>query len=153
MTSVLTRPAPAVVHRAFLAWLGAIAAGVVETVVYVGTELSQGAAVGGLAGGVALRAAIYTLAVWTFLRMRAGRNWARIALTVLLGGLGTLSLVIEPISWLAAGNSLGTAIADASASELVIAASRTAHVLAVLVGVVLMYRPAANRYFRRPVAH
>jgi len=146
--SVITRPVPAVVHRAFLAWVGAIVAGVGEAAVHVGTELSAGAAPGGVAGGLALRAAIYTLAVWIFVQMRAGRNWARIALTVLLGGLGTLSLVVEPISWLAAGNSLGAAVADASAGELVIAFSRVAHVVAVLVGVALMYQPAANRYFR-----
>ncbi len=148
--SVITKPAsvPAVVHGAFLAWVAAIVAGVVEAAVYVGSELSTGADAGDLATGVAMRAAIYALAVWVFVQMRNGRNWARIALTVVLGIFGTLSLVIEPIGWLADGNSLGAAITEASAADLVISASRIAHVLAVPVGVALMYRPAANRYFR-----
>lgn len=139
---------PAPVHAAFLAWLVAIAAGVVEGAVHVSTELSAGTAFGDLGAGLALRAAIYALAIWTFVQMRNGRNWARLTLTVVLGGLGTLSLVLEPIGWLVAGNSLGTAVADASAADLLIATSRVAHLAAVVVGVVLMYRPAANRYFR-----
>ncbi len=141
MTNLTTVAVPAPVHGAFLAWLGAIAAGVVEAAVHISSE-------GVTVGGLALRMAIYALAVWTFVQMRRGRNWARLALTVVLGGLGTLSLVIEPVGWLLAGNSLGTAIADAGVADLAIATSRTAHLVAVVVAVVLMYQPAANRYFR-----
>jgi hypothetical protein len=42
------------------------------------------------------------------MKMYRGKNWARIALTILLVGIGTLSLVIDPIKWLLKGNSLGT---------------------------------------------
>ena len=35
--------------------------------------------------------------------LRRGRNWARLSLAVLLGCFGTLSLVIGPVQWLAAG--------------------------------------------------
>jgi hypothetical protein len=37
-------------------------------------------------------------------QLRRGRNWARVALAVLYGGLGTLSLVIGPVTWLAEGD-------------------------------------------------
>jgi len=139
------RTVPAPVQAAFLAWLGAIAAGVVETAVWVAQEPWSLSDVG---PGIAVRAAIYCAAVCVFVLMRAGRNWARLVLTVVLGVIGTLSLVIEPVGWLLDGNSLGDAIAGAGAADWLIAISRAAHLAAVAAGVVLMYRPAANRYFR-----
>jgi hypothetical protein len=139
--NLVLKSVPAPVQGAFLAWLGAIAAGVVETAVWVGTESWSFAE-------VALRAAIYCAAVCVFVLMRAGRNWARLVLTVMLGVIGTLSLVIEPVAWLVDGNSLGDAIARADGTDWAIALSRGAHLAAVVVAVVLMYVPAANRYFR-----
>jgi hypothetical protein len=139
--NLVLKSVPAPVQGAFLAWLGAIAAGVAETAVRVGTEPWSFAE-------VALRVAIYCAAVCVFVLMRAGRNWARLVLTVVLGVVGTLSLVIEPVAWLADGNSLGDAIARAGAADWAIALSRGAHLAAVVVAMVLMYVPAANRYFR-----
>jgi hypothetical protein len=43
------------------------------------------------------------------LRLREGRNWARLTLAVGLGIFGTLSLVVEPVRWLLDG---GSAAAD-----------------------------------------
>jgi len=78
------------------------------------------------------------LRVFLLLKMRAGRNWARIVLTVLIGMglLGTLfslafvRFVFEGLGWLLAGSALAL-LFDAAV-------------------VVFMYRPAANRYFSPP---
>jgi hypothetical protein len=54
-----------------------------------------------VAVGVAVRLLVFTGAVYLAARLRQGRNWARVALAVLLGGIGTLSLAIGPVTWLA----------------------------------------------------
>lgn len=135
---------PGEVRVAFLLWLTAVAAGVVETVIRV---------IGSLAGGpdsdgLIVRVIVYVLAVYVISQMRLGKNWARITLAVLLGGIGTLSLVIDPISWLAAGNSLGDVFAQADLLFVFVAPIRAVHLAAVLGALVLMFLPAANDYFR-----
>lgn len=96
-----------------------------------------------------VRAVVYLLVAVAILQLNRGRNWARIVLTVVLGGLGLLSLLVEPVSWLAAGGSPGGFLAAADGATLAVVAVRATHVVAVLVALVLMYRPAANRFFRR----
>jgi hypothetical protein len=56
-----------------------------------------------VAVGVAIRLLAFTGMVYLAAQLRRGRNWARIALAVLYGGFGTLSVVIGPITWLAEG--------------------------------------------------
>jgi hypothetical protein len=51
------------------------------------------------------RFAIYAALVLLVLTLRSGRNLVRWALALLLGGVGLLSLVVEPVSWLLAGGS------------------------------------------------
>ena len=80
--------------------------------------------------------------------MRLGKRWARLALAVLLGVIGTLSLVIDPISWLAGGNSLRDVFTEANVLFFLIAPIRTVHLAAVIAALVLMFLPAANTYFR-----
>jgi hypothetical protein len=99
---------------------------------------------------VIIRVIVYTVAVYTIAQMRLGKRWARIALAVLLGGIGTLSLVIDPISWLAAGNSLREVFSQADLLFFIIAPIRVAHLAAVIVALVFMFLPAANDYFRHP---
>jgi hypothetical protein len=91
---------------------------------------------------------VYTLVVYVITRMRLGNRWARLSLAVLLGGIGTLSLVIDPISWLAAGNSLSEIFTEADLLFFVMAPIRTVHLGAVIGALVLMFLPAANTYFR-----
>jgi hypothetical protein len=137
---------PPAVRAAFLLWLVAIGAGVFETALIVAT----GSAGDGEAAGVILRGVVFAAAAVAALRMRAGRRWARIALTVGLGVFGVLSLVVGPIEWLVDGNSLAGAVRRTDAAGWLFAASRTVHVVAVLAAVAAMFRPTANRYFRRP---
>ncbi|GGK28973.1 hypothetical protein GCM10010124_22180 [Pilimelia terevasa] len=135
---------PGAVRGARAMWLVAIGAGVCETVLIV----ASGQAGGDAAAGVAVRAAVFAAAVLVVLRMAAGRRWARWLLTVALGVLGTLSLTVEPVRWLARGNSITELVRQAGAVDLLFGGSRVVHVVAVLGGCVLMFVPSANRYFR-----
>lgn len=139
---------PTEVRTSFLLWLTAIAAGVFETVVVILDALAGPGGGSGLIAGVALRLAVFLVAIHVITQMALGRNWARITLAVLLGGLGTLSLVVGPMQWLAAGHSLPDALAGAGPVSLLFGTSRVVHVVAVLTATAYMFRPAANRYFR-----
>jgi hypothetical protein len=147
---------PKVVQTSFLLWLTAVAAGVLETIIRIIDALAMGWASGsggetdvtGAVSGVVIRVIIYTLVVYIITRMRLGKRWARMTLAVLLGGIGTLSLVIDPISWLTAGNSLSDVFTEANLLFFLIAPIRTVHLAAVIAALVLMFLPAANTYFR-----
>ncbi|MFI6927528.1 hypothetical protein ACIBIZ_46880 [Nonomuraea spiralis] len=139
---------PPVVHAAALLWLSAVAAGVFETVLAVGRELSEGASVIDLLPGAGLRVAVFTAAVLLALRMRGGSNWARLTLAVTLGVFGTLSLVVGPVQWLLHGGSIAEAAAGADAVAWLFTISRALHLTAVLGAVTLMFQPRANAWFR-----
>jgi hypothetical protein len=130
-------------------WLAAVAAGLFETTLVVidatAGEVSSAATV---AVGVTVRLLAFTGLVFLAVRLRQGRNWARIALAVLYGGFGTLSLVIGPVSWLAEGGSLADAMAAADLGSLLFAASRMVHLAAIIAALISMFHPAANAYIR-----
>lgn len=141
MTASL-RTVPGPVRLAVAAWLTAIGAGVGETLVRLAmpdpptvTEL-------------AARSAIYAGLVLLVLALRIGRNAVRLALTVLLGGLGLLSLLAEPAAWLLDGGSVPAFLGTADALTWIVVLIRGLHVGAVLVALAALYRPAANAYFR-----
>jgi hypothetical protein len=144
------------VQASFLLWLTAVAAGVLETIIRVIDALAMNWASGsggetdltGVISGVLIRVIVYTLVVYITTRMRLGKRWARLSLAVMLGGIGSLSLVIDPISWLAAGNSLRDVFTEANLLFFLIAPIRTVHLAAVIGALVLMFLPAANIYFR-----
>jgi hypothetical protein len=147
---------PMEVQASFLLWLTAVAAGVLETIIRIIDALAMGFASGsggetdvtGVISGVVIRVIVYTLVVYIITRMRLGKSWARLILAVLLGGIGTLSLVIDPISWLAGGNSLSEVFTQADLLFFLVAPIRTVHLAAVIMALVLMFLPAANTYFR-----
>jgi hypothetical protein len=121
-------------------WLLAVAAGVVETALVVvdasDGEVGSAAQVAvGVAVGLLAFAGLVDLAV----RLRQGRNWARVALAVLLGGPGTLSLVIGPVTWLAEGRSPVDAVAAADLGSVLFAASRVLCLGAVIAALILMF--------------
>jgi hypothetical protein len=136
---------PRDVRASFLLWLVALAAGVAETIVGIinfdppATEMIF---------MLAIRLVITAVLVYIIAQMRIGKNWARIAMAVLLGGIGTLSLVFDPVSWLIEGNSLRELLEDADLAFVVFASIRVVHLAAVLTALVFMFRPAANDYFR-----
>ena len=136
---------PGEVQASFLLWLTAVAAGVAETAIRVIGSLAGGQE----SGGLLVRAVVYAAAVYVATRMRIGKRWARLTLAVVLGGIGTLSLVIDPITWLAAGNPLGEVFARADLLFVLVAPIRAVHLAAVVAALVFMFLPAANAYFRR----
>jgi hypothetical protein len=136
---------PKVVQASFVLWLTAVGAGVLETLIRV-IYTSAG---GPESNGVLIRAVVYVVAVYVIAQMRLGKSWARLALAVLLGGIGTLSLVIDPISWLAGGNSLRDIFAQADTLFVLVAPIRAVHLAAVVTALVFMFLPVANDYFRR----
>jgi hypothetical protein len=100
------RPAiPTQLQASLRLWLLAVAAGLFETALVVvdATDGEIGSAAQ-VAVGVAVRLLVFTAAVYLAIQLRQGRNWARVALAVLYGGLGTGSLVIGPVTWLAEGD-------------------------------------------------
>lgn len=141
MTSTLSAP-PAPVRAATLTWLAAVGAGVAEALFRL--VLPDPPTVDQLL----LRFGIYAVIVGLILGLRTGRNTVRWALAVLLGGVGTASLVMEPISWLAAGGSPAAFLAAADAPTLIIVGIRVVHVLAVFVALALMFAPRSNAFFR-----
>jgi len=90
---------PQEVKKSFLFWLVAIAAGVLEMVIAVTELLSRDSGPGNsLFIAVGIRTIIFADLIYIIVKMYRGRNWARIVVAVLLGGIGTLSLVIDPAS-------------------------------------------------------
>jgi hypothetical protein len=139
------------VQASFLLWLSAVAAGVLETIIRVTNALFMDSSSGGGSdvSSVLIRVIVYTVVVYIIAQMRLGKRWARLTLAVLLGGIGTLSLVIDPISWLAAGNSLGEVFTQADLLFFMIAPIRAVHQVAVIAALVFMFLPATTDYFRR----
>jgi hypothetical protein len=142
MANVAARTAPAAVQMSVVLWLAAIGAGAVEALVHL--LLPEPPTLAQLAG----RFGIYAVLTVLVLALRTGRDAIRWTVAVLLGGFGTLSLVVEPISRLVAGGSPGLFLVTAEAPALVAATLRIAHLVAVFSALVLMFRPAANAWFR-----
>ena len=139
---------PGQLRAAFWLWLFAVAAGLFETtLVVVDATAGEVGSAAEVAVGVTVRLLAFTGLVYLAARLRQGRNWARIALAVLYGGFGTLSLVIGPVTSLVEGGSLADAMAAADLGSL-FAASRLVHLLAIIAALVLMFHPAANAYVR-----
>jgi hypothetical protein len=140
---------PGDVQASFLLWLAALAAGVAETIVGLIDASSAGSSSAtDVIFILFVRLVVTALLVYIIAQMRLGKNWARIALTILLGGIGTLSLVFDPVSWLIEGNPLGELFQSADLGFVVLAAIRAVHLASVLGALVFMFRPAANAYFR-----
>ncbi|MEU6996426.1 hypothetical protein ABZ953_37965 [Streptomyces sp. NPDC046465] len=144
-------PAPGVVRTAFALWLTAVAAGVFETVLAVGREVSGGrpgstadGLTDGLAWGVPLRMAVFAAVVLVAVRMRRGARWARLTLTGGPVALGALSLA----AWTAHRPGIGDAFRDVGVLDVLTGAGRALHLAALLTATVLMFRPAANAWFR-----
>ena len=140
---------PKQLQASFRLWLAAVAAGLFETTLVVidATDGDVGSTAQ-VTAGVALRLLVFTAAVYLATRLRQGKQWARVALAVLLGGIGILSLVIGPVTWLAEGGSLTDALAAADLGSVLFAASRVVHLGAVMAALILMFHPAANAYIQ-----
>lgn len=140
---------PSEVKKSYWYWLVAIAAGVFEMLIAVTQTLSEDIEAGsGIFIQAGLRTIIFAGLVFVIVKMYRGNHWARIALTILLGGIGTASLLIDPINWVLEGNSLDQAFAGMTLYSGLFGISRIVHLASVMTALILMYRPAANKYFR-----
>ncbi|GAA3387680.1 hypothetical protein [Cryptosporangium minutisporangium] len=138
---------PSSVRAATVWWVTAVAAGAVEAVGRVAVSAADGEALSSLMVGIGVRVTIYGAVLLVVAAFWRGYRSARIALALGLGIVGMLSLVIEPLSWLADGNSLGDALGSADLALALVIAVRAVHIAAVVVACVLMFRPESNRYF------
>ena len=129
----------------FLLWLAALAAGVAETIVGI---INFDPAATEAISILGIRLVVTTVLIFIISQMRLGKNWARLTLAVLLGGIGTLSLVFDPVSWLIEGNSLRELVQNTDLAYFVFASIRAVHLASVLAALVFMFRPAARNYFR-----
>jgi hypothetical protein len=140
---------PRQLRASFWLWLVAVGAGLFETtLVVIDATAGEVGSAAEVAVGVAVRLLAFTALTYLAVRLRQGRNWARLALAVLYGGFGTLSLVIGPVTWLAEGGSLADAMAAADLGSVLFAASRLVHLAAIIAALILMFHPAANAYIR-----
>jgi hypothetical protein len=140
------RPAliPDPLRWSITAWLAAVAFGAAEAVVRL--ALPDPPTVGELA----TRAGIYAVVAASVLALASGRPAVRVAVAVMVGGIGTLSLIAEPAAWWAVGGSPGTFLAAADGATLLIVGLRAAHLLAVVVAMAAMFHPRVNAFFRSP---
>lgn len=138
-----TGTAPAAVNTSVALWFTAIGCGVAETLVRFATPVPPGPV------ALAVRFAIHLGLAGLVLGLYSGRDAVRWAVALLMGLLGTVSLVVEPLRWLAAGGAVPEFLAAADGPTIVIVVLRAVHVLAVLAALVAMFRPGADRWFRR----
>ncbi|WP_020386526.1 hypothetical protein [Kribbella catacumbae] len=144
---------PVAIRAAIAAWLLAVGAGVAESVLGVIDAISDGSMPpAAIVAQVGFRAIVYGgLFVVIDKYFRLGRNWSRHLLAGLLGVVGMATLVIGPIQWLLDGADFGAI--ELSPGFFAFAVIRSVHVMAVVTGVVLMYQPDANRWFRARRSH
>ena len=136
-------PPPTELRWSITAWLAAVGFGVAEAVVRLVLPDPP------TADELVARSVIYALVVVLVLALASGRPAVRIAVAVLIGGVGTLSLIMEPVGWLVVGGSPMAFLGAADGPTLVVVGLRAAHVVAVLVGLVTMFHPNVNSYMRR----
>jgi hypothetical protein len=144
---------PSSVRIAFRLWVAAIVTAIVELVVRLLVDPRGFVdAVSNSGTELVVRGTAYVLLAVLATLMLRGSNIARHLLTLIFGCLGTFSLVFEPIGWIADGGDAGAFLADADAALWIMILSRVAHIVSVLGGVFLGYRPDANVFFRGKTA-
>lgn len=150
---VVRNEPPVAVRAATGAWFLAVGAGVAESVLgVVGAIGDRSMPWPALVAQIALRVIVYGgLFVVIDKYFRLGRAWSRHLLAGLLGVIGMATLVIGPIQWLLDDADFGAI--ELTPSFFAFAVIRSVHVMAVVTGVVLMYHPDANRWFRARRTH
>lgn len=151
-------PAPQEVETAFKCWLtivvlsviggvlnfalsGPLAAQIAKQQPALSRTSAEAAASAALVIGLVIAVVFIVLYVLFAFKMRAGRNWARITLTV-LGGISVLLTLIG----------IGTILALFSAGVVGILGGLLSfvQVLLILAAIYFMFRPASNAYFSAP---
>ncbi|CAM5342675.1 hypothetical protein ACHMW4_07680 [Mesorhizobium sp. UC22_110] len=145
-----TRNAPASVRMAYWFWIVAIITALTELAArFLSDPRGPMQALSESGTELAVRTCAYVLLFSLATFMRRGSNVARHLLALIYGGLGTLSLVLEPIMWGADGGDALNFLSDAGLAMWSMIISRVLHLVAVWGGVILAYRSDASAYFRR----
>ena len=148
--AVAARPAaiPSVIGVAFVLWLGAVATAIVEVLVRFAIEPGGfTAAIADSGPEIPVRLTAYAILIALALLMRARRNFARHLLTLIFGGLGLFSLLVEPVQWATDGGDIAAFLGAADGAMWAMIVSRIAHIFCVVVAIVVGYTPAANAWF------
>jgi hypothetical protein len=144
------RNAPAAVRIAYWFWIVAIITALTELAArFLSDPRGPMQALSESGTELAVRTCAYVLLFSLATFMRRGSNVARHLLTLIYGGLGTLSLILEPIMWVADGGDALSFISEAGLAMWSMIISRILHILAVWGGVIFAYRSDAGAYFRR----
>jgi hypothetical protein len=139
-----------VIATSFKFWIGAIVTALIELVVKLDMEPGSFLNTIGASGGeLAVRFTAYAVLLALSLLMLSGRSWARWALLAIFGGLGTFSLIFEPIGWLWDGGSASAFLASADLGMWIMILSRAAHIICVWAAIVFMFLPGAWDHFRQ----
>ncbi len=147
------RNAPASVRIAYWFWIVAIVTALTELAArFLVDPRGPMQAISESGTELAVRICAYVLLFSLATFMRRGSNVARHLLTLIYGGLGTLSLVLEPIMWVADGGDALSFLSEAGIAMWSMIVSRVLHIAAVWGGVILAYRSDASAYFRRTPA-
>lgn len=128
-------------------WIGAIVAGIAETVAnHYSNSSSLIEVISQNYQELAVRLAAYGLLFALSMFLLRGHAWARWTLLVIFGGLGTFSLIFEPVQWLLDGGSIWQFVVIDHGLAHVAPISRMVHLVFVWGGVVSMFWPNASRY-------
>jgi hypothetical protein len=136
------------IQLATLCWVTAASAGAVETVNHSVRALLAGADAGTTVAGFAVQAVAFSGVLAVAGQLWNGRNWARLVLAVLVGGVSTATLVDGPMSWVLSG----APWPDLDPTVVSLAAIRALHITAVWAAVLLTLSPAAGAYVRATAA-
>jgi hypothetical protein len=98
--------------------------------------------------GILIRGIIYIIFIFVTIQMRKQRNWARIILAIGLGIVGTLALIIDPISWMMKGHAISESFVGLNVWSVLFTISRIIHIICVSAALLWMFQPNANKYFR-----
>lgn len=131
---------PASVRLAVILFLTDVVLGLVNFALTLALPPGQADAEAQMPTGIAigvLALAFLVFYVLFIVKMRAGKNWARITLTVLVPLTVLASIVFSDIGALLSAGGLGLAKVVTIALELIL----------IVAAVVFMYRPDSNTYF------
>ncbi|WP_330228107.1 hypothetical protein OHA40_18080 [Nocardia sp. NBC_00508] len=139
---------PRPVRVAFSALVVALLAGIAEAIVRAALAFDE-ADPADLATGFGMRLAIYLAVLAVAVRVTRGDRWARLVITVGIGGFGLLSLIIEPLAEAISAKELRDLFADLTPASVSLGVFRAVHVAAVLIAIPALYTRPARRYFHK----
>lgn len=142
-----TADRPRSVTLAFRALVTALGFGIAETAVRSVDQFGQSTGFASLAAGWLVRAGIYLVVLVVAWRMLRGDRWARLALTLGIGVLGTASLLVDPLTALFAADSAADLLPDVTTGNVLAAFARAGHICAVLIAIPALYTPTARAWF------